>query len=136
MYTLDDPRRFARVLELTVPWAHSYADMRPGFTDRERRERYRQAAAGRLERLPGNPLWWAYRITVQKTGRQLDVDNVAKTIVDAFCTAQIARDGSSYLSLGLYPDDTFDFVRVLQVIGSRSTDGDRTTIEIFACVNE
>lgn len=83
-----------------------------------------------------NPLWWAYRITVQKTGRQLDVDNVAKTIVDAFCTAQIARDGSSYLGLGLYPDDTFDFVRVLQVIGSRSTDGDRTTIEIFACVNE
>ena len=121
---------------LAVPWAHSYADMRPGFTDRERREKYRQAAVGLPKRPPDNTLWWAYRIAVKKSGRQLDVDNVAKTIIDGFCLAQITWDGSLHQELGLYPDDTFDFVRVLQVVGGRSTDRDCTKIEIFACVNE
>lgn len=136
MYSFDDPSRFVKVLALTVPWAHSYADMRPGKTDRERRENFRNAALGKLQATPQNTLWWAFRITVHKAGRSLDVDNIAKTIVDAFCACQIVRDGSSLVQLGLYPDDTFDYVRVLQVIGNRSEVADSTCIEIFACVNE
>jgi hypothetical protein len=121
------------VLALDVPWAHSYADMSPGKTDRERRENYRNAAAGILQTIPANTLWWAFRITVQKAGRPLDVDNIAKTIIDSFCARQIARDGSSFSHLGLY---TFEHVRVLQVIGNRSTTADSTLIEVFACIGE
>lgn len=129
---LDDTARFAKVLALKVPWAHSYADMRPGRTDRERREAYRRAAIDHISLTPANTLWWAFRITVEKAGRPLDVDNVAKTIIDAFCTRQIAKDSSSFSRLGLYPDDTFDHVRILQVIGGRGECADSTFIELFA----
>lgn len=134
MFAFDDTDRFIKVLALDVPWAHSYADMRPGKTDRERRENYRNAACGKIHSTPA--LWWAFRITVRKAGRPLDVDNIAKTIIDSFCASQIARDGSAFTQLGLYPDDTFDHVRVLQVIGNRSDTADSTLIEIFACVRE
>jgi hypothetical protein len=133
IFTFDDTERFVKVLALEVPWAHSYADMQPGKTDRERRENYRNAALGKLGPIPENPVWWAFRIAVEKAGRALDVDNVAKTIIDAFCTWQITRDGSPHTELGLYPDDTFNHVRVLQVIGGRGP-ADFTKIEIFACV--
>lgn len=136
MFALDDSDKFIKVLALEVPWAHSYADMRPGKTDRERRENYRNAAIGVIQATPASVLWWAFRITVSKAGRPLDVDNIAKTIIDSFCASQIARDSSSFTHLGLYPDDTFDHVRVLQVIGSRSTTADSTRIEVFACVRE
>ena len=136
MYSFDDTNHFVKVLALEVPWAHSYADMRPGKTDRERRENFRNAASGKLSVIPPTTLWWAFRITVAKVGRPLDVDNVAKTIIDSFCAGQIGKDGSSFTELGLYPDDTFDHVRVLQVIGSRSDFKDATLIEIFACVGE
>jgi hypothetical protein len=36
-----------------------------------------------------------HRPTLGTAGRPLDVDNVAKTIIDAFCSWQIARDGSA-----------------------------------------
>ena len=136
MFVLDDKAKFVKVLALDVPWAHTYADMRPGKTDRERRENYRNAAVKVIQAVPSNVLWWAFRITVKKAGRPLDVDNVAKTIIDAFCSSQIARDKSSFSQLGLYADDTFDYVRVLQVIGNPNTVADSTYIEIFACVRE
>jgi hypothetical protein len=136
MFVLDDPTRFVKVLALEVPWAHSYADMSPGKTDRERRENYRNAAAGVIQAAPAGALWWAFRIAVRKAGRALDVDNIAKTIIDSFCAIQIARDRSSFTQLGLYPNDTFDHVRVLQVMGNRSTAADSTRIEVFACVRE
>ena len=136
MYALDDHARFAKVLVLDVPWAHSYADMRPGKTDRERRENYRAAAIGKLQSPPPNVLWWAFRITVHKSGRALDVDNVAKTIVDSFCARQISWDKSDYGDLALYPDDSFEYVRILQVIGVPSMIADSTRIEIFACVQD
>jgi hypothetical protein len=36
MFTLDDTDKFVKVLALEMPWAHSYADIQPGRTDRER----------------------------------------------------------------------------------------------------
>lgn len=136
MISLDDNSKFTKVLLIEVPWAHSYADMRPGKTDKERRERIRAAAANHLHAPEHQSLWWAFRIRVKKSGRPLDVDNVAKTIIDSFCIRQIAADISQYTQLGLYPDDTFDHVRVLQVMGNRSVDHDCTRIEIFACIND
>ena len=135
MVNLEDASRFTRVLNLTVPWAHSYADTRPGKTDLVRREHYRAAASGKFSRVPGTVLWWAFRISVVKAGRPLDVDNVAKTIIDSFSASQINRDGSLHTDLILYQDDTFNEVRVLQVVGEPSNNGqDSTTIEVFACI--
>ena len=136
-YDLDDTERFVKVLDLEVPWAHTYANTEPGKTDRERRDNYRAAAQGKVGAIPDSPLWWAFRIGVCKTGRALDVDNVAKTIIDAFCAWQISKDmreGSPPApGMGLYPNDTIADVRVLQVVGIPS-DTDNTHIEIFACM--
>jgi hypothetical protein len=132
MIQLDDPKCFVKVLDLEVQWAHSYADMRPGKTDRERRENFRTAAAGKIAQHLGVK-WWAFRIFVQKSGRLLDVDNVAKTIIDSFCICQIRDDVSPHLGVGLFEDDTFEFVRILQVVGRRASH-DLTRIEIFGCV--
>lgn len=136
MVTLDDTAQFAKVLALRVPWAHTYADMRSGKTDLERREAYRKAAIENISPTPTEALWWAFRITVEKAGRPLDVDNVAKTIIDAFCERQIERDNSPFSRLALYRDDTFDHVRILQVIGAPGTGADSTFIEVFARIRE
>ena len=80
-----------------------------------------------------DPLWWAFRINVEKANRLLDVDNVAKTVIDAFCIKQIEADRSSLTQVGLYADDTVEFVRVLQVAGAPGAE-DHTRIEIFACI--
>jgi hypothetical protein len=45
---------------------------------------------------PADSLWWAFRIGVQKAGRALDVDNVAKTTIDAFSSWQIVKDQSTH----------------------------------------
>lgn len=131
---LDDSERFVKVLDIEVPWARSWG----GRDDRGSRDSYRRSAADMLGEVPANPLWWAFRIGVHKSGRLLDVDNVAKTIIDAFCAKQIdndVRNGSPQPipGLGLYPDDTVEHVRVLQVVGEPGA-ADRTHIEIFACV--
>lgn len=136
MYSFDDPSKFVKVLALEVAWAHSYADMRPGKTDLERRENYRRAAAEVIRATPQTVHWWAFRIKVNKSGRPLDVDNVSKTIIDSFSASQIARDSSEHAKLALYPDDTFEHVRVLQVIGVPYTKESSTFVEVFACINE
>lgn len=135
MYSFDDPNKFSIVLDLTVPWAHTYANMSPGKTDLERRENYRKAAKDCFSSIPTIVHWWAFRISVLKSGRPLDVDNIAKTIIDSFSGSQLSRDKSQFIELALYPDDTFDYVRILQVIGERSDNSqDSTRIEIFACI--
>jgi Holliday junction resolvase RusA-like endonuclease len=94
---LDDTDRFVKVLDLKVDWAYGYADMTPGKTDREKREKYREAAAAKGITPVSNPLWWAFRITVEKSGhRRFDVDNSAKLIIDAFCRDRIKKDDSLY----------------------------------------
>lgn len=135
MASLDDSGSFLRVLDLEVPWAHAYASMTAGKTDIERRENYRRAALEKISLPTDKPFWWAFRISVTKAGRALDIDNVPKTIVDSFCARQIARDGSAFYQLGLYPDDNLEYVRYVQVQGRRSSEIDSTRIEIFACIN-
>ena len=129
---LDDTDRFVKVRELEVPWAYAYAYTLPGEPDKERREEYCNAACGKI-RPVSDPLWWAFRITVENSGRLLDVGNVAKLIIDAFCTKQITDDKSALTQVGLYDDDTLKHVRVLQVVGEPGP-ADRTKIEVFACI--
>lgn len=137
---LDDSSRFAAVLRFEVPWVWSYADMTPGRTDREKREKYREAAISAGITRPTIPaLWWAFRITFEKANRPrlLDADNVAKLIVDAFNGSKtIQKDNSPLLGqTTLYPDDTVEFVRIVRVAGAPGPE-DRTRVEVFACIEE
>lgn len=52
MHSIGDGPPFFLILDLEVPWAHTWADMRKGKTDLERREIYRKHALGRLEPVP------------------------------------------------------------------------------------
>jgi hypothetical protein len=132
MWNLDDTTHFIPVLSLTVPWARTYADIRPGHTDREHREELRKTAIPHLIPAPVNTLWWAVRIAVTKAGnRPFDIENVPKPIIDAFCAWQIARDRSTCLEAGLFRHDTLDHVRILQVSGQRGHTS-TTRIDIFA----
>ncbi|OBH94941.1 hypothetical protein A5678_04080 [Mycobacterium sp. E2733] len=130
---LDNTDRFSKVLDLKVRWTYSYADMRPGKTDREKREKYREAAAKKMTYPVPDALWWAFRISVEKAPRLLDLDNVAKLIVDAFCRNRIGKDNSAHRQVGLYDDDTLDYVRAIQMVGAPGA-ADRTRIEVFACI--
>ncbi|WP_116364504.1 hypothetical protein [Parahaliea mediterranea] len=128
---LDDQNQFIQVLDLCVPWAHTWADMRPGKTDLERRENFRKAALMVFQPTKTEVIdWWAFRIFVTKTGRQLDLDNITKPIVDSFCSRQIERDNSIHVELGLYPDDGLNHVRHIVLSGKPCTE-DSTRIEIF-----
>ena len=133
MWNLDDQTACARVLHFELPWAQTWADMREGHTDREKRERIRAIAAQALTSPLPVAKRWAIRIHVWKRGsRPFDIENVAKPIIDAFCLGQIQRDGSPHTRLGLYPDDRIDYVSMLQVAGERTDGADRTAVELFA----
>jgi len=115
--------------------AFTYADMRPGCTDRDKRNSIRMAAFDRFPETVPPAQWWAVRIFVEKSGRRpFDIENVPKLVIDAFCAKQIAKDGTTdkFGALGLYPDDTVDYVRLMQVFGERSINGDRMSVDIFA----
>ena len=122
-------------MKFELPWAWTYADMTPGRTDKEKREKIRDIAAKVMPAdRPSGDSTWEFRICVRKAGRRpFDIENVPKLIIDAFCARQIERDGSPHTSLGLYPDDTIDHVQILHVEGERVQGPDESTrIEIIA----
>jgi hypothetical protein len=64
----------------------------------------------------------------------IDVDNVPKIIVDAFCGAEISKDNSSHKSLKLYDRDTLENVCMVQVAGELVSGDPSTVVEIFRCL--
>jgi hypothetical protein len=131
MWNLDDEKVYTKIHSFMLQEAFTYADMRPGQTDKEKRERIRNEANKNFPANVSGVAWWAFRIYVRKSGnRPFDIENVPKLIVDAFCKKQIVQDRSVYEGVGLYNDDTIDYVRVVQVGGERSND-DSTIVEIF-----
>jgi hypothetical protein len=132
MWDLDDENEFLKIHSFNLKEAFTYADMRPVQTDKEKRERIRLAANHNFPINIPKVEWWAFRILVEKQGRRkFDIENVPKLIIDAFCRKQISLDGSAHKEMGLYEDDTIDFVRIIQIGGERSTIEDATMIEIF-----
>lgn len=138
MWNLDDEAKYVKLHSFVLSEAFTYADTRKGQTDRDKRDRIRtQAAKGFPQKIPPNINCWAFRIFVKKSGkRSFDIENVPKLIVDAFCKKQIKDDGSQYTKLGLFDDDTIDYVGVIEVGGLRSKDENTTKVEIFGRKNE
>ena len=134
-WNLDDKNRYILVYSFEFSKAFTYADMREGFRDKDKREYIRSEAVKRFPDDIPSIKWWAFRIFVRKTNsRPFDIENVPKLIIDSFCKQQIDRDKSKYKELGLYKDDTIDYVKVLMVGGSRSKK-DFTKVEIFGALN-
>jgi hypothetical protein len=135
MWNLDDQSLYLKVLDLWLPWATTYANTSPGKKDVDKREKIREQAAPHMSKIPDGVDQWAFRISVSRSRQgPFDIENVPKPIVDAFCAKQIKADGSRYTALGLYPDDTLDYVVVLEVAGIRGVLGSKATthVEIFA----
>ena len=131
-WDLDNTLAYSLVAKFEYDAAFTYADMRPGSTDKEKRELIRRFASLSFPAEVPQAKWWAFRIIVQKGGtRAFDIENVPKLIIDSFCRKQIVRDGSAYLKLGLFPDDTIDFVRMMQVAGTRIVDQEKTTVAVY-----
>jgi hypothetical protein len=130
MWNLDDQSQYEKVPELQLPWATTYADTREGFKDKQKREKIREQASGKLARKPHGAKKWAFRILVSKSGRRaFDIENVGKLIIDAFCERQIQRDGSNYTDVSLYPDDSLDHVTLFRSLHlSRNSPSRRSRI--------
>ena len=98
MWDLDDTASYAKVASFDFPWASTYADMRPGHTDKEKRERVRAIAANQLPSSIPHAKWWAFRIFVRKAGgRPFDIENTLKVFIDSFSARQIRSDASQYI---------------------------------------
>ena len=134
-WNLDNTLAYSLVTKFEYDAAFTYADMRPGSTDKEKREVIRGFASLSFPAEIPQAKWWAFRIIDQKGGtRAFDIENVPKLIIDSFCKKQIAKDGSAYLKLGLFPDDTIDFVRMMQVAGTRIAHQEKTIVGVYGFV--
>jgi len=132
-WDLDDKSKYTLVLSIELPFAETWADIRPGKRDVDKRERLRALAEIQLAKSQSGQFeQWAIRVTVRKkqSRRAFDIENVTKPIIDAFCEKQIAKDNSVHSFAGLYPDDSIDHLVMLQVSGDRGAD-DRTIVEVF-----
>jgi hypothetical protein len=126
MWNLDNNSLYAKFIEILVTSAVTW-----GADDRNKREAIRKTAAERFPSPPPPAGPWAFRITARKRST-FDIDNIPKLVVDAFCGSQIAKDGSEFHQLILYPEDTVEHVGMVQVRGERCFDRDSTLIEIFS----
>ena len=66
----------------------------------------------------------------------MDIENVPKLFIDAFCVKQIEKDEKDkpkpqYGHLGLYQDDTLDDVKALEIVGERTKEDDTTQVQIL-----
>ena len=134
-WNLDNTAAYSLVTKFEYDAAFTYADMRPGNTDKEKRELIRGFASLSFPTEVPQAKWFAFRIIVQKGGtRAFDIENVPKLIIDSFCKKQIEKDCSAYLKVGLFPDDTIDFVRLMQVAGTRIADQSKTIVSVYGFV--
>lgn len=127
--------RFEIICRFSYPKAFTYADTRPGNEDRTKREFIREQAIDSFPVKLQAYSFFAFRISIRKTGnRPFDLDNCPKLIIDSFCKKQVEKDKSRFQTIGLYDDDTIDYVNRIELIGERIKNGiesDYTEVEIW-----
>jgi len=104
-----------------------------GADDRNSREVIRRSALENFPQNTPNYEWYGFYIKVRRNrfARPLDIENVPKLIVDAFSRNQIEKDQSNYAQVGIYDDDSLEYVRALQVEGEFTEDENSTEIWIY-----
>jgi len=128
MSNLDDAERFTLIHHFRIPAIYTWGDR-----DIDKREEIRRIA---LKNFPARPFdyeYYGFRIKVKKKkfGRDFDLENVPKLIIDAFSGWQIDRDRSAYRQVEIYKDDTMRWVRAVQIEGGFTNDKDNTEVWIF-----
>lgn len=128
IWDFDDIGKFRLVHHFNIPAIYTW-----GGNDRDRREDIRRYANVDFPHSSLNYEWYGFRIIVKRTllGRDSDLDNVPKLIIDAFSGWQIDRDRSDYPQVELYKDDTVKWVRAIQVQSDFTHEQDRTEVWIF-----
>ncbi len=128
MWNLDDISKYKKVYEFELTEIYTWGSE----NDKQRREDIRAQVADDPKfprNMPDHTLW-AFRIFV-RTGKKLDVGNIPKLILDAFCKKQIITyDNSDYPNVGLYPDDNINYVRLIEV-GGEPAEKTEAKVEIF-----
>jgi len=128
MWNFDDPKEFVLIHHFHISAIHTWGDK-----DKDKREKIRRSALRNFPRGPFDYEWYGFRIKVKRgvLGRDLDIENVPKLIIDTFSGEQIDRDNSIYNQMRIYPDDTLKYVRAIQVEGDFTYDEDNTEVWVF-----
>ncbi len=133
MFNFHDATTFRLIRSFEIPAVYTWGD-----GDRDKRELIREAATEGFMKLTVNYSWCGFSITIERSkgGRDLDLENVPKLIVDSFSGWQINRDGSKYRELELYPEDTLRYVRAIYLNGKFIDGKDRTIVRIYGNIKE
>ena len=128
MCNFDDAKQFILIHHFNIPAIYTFGDK-----DRDKRENIRRNALKNFQKKPYRCKWYGFRIKVERSmfKRPLDIENIPKLIIDAFSSEQIDRDKSRYPRMKLYPDDTLEHIRVIQIEGKFSDNKDNTEVWIF-----
>ena len=104
-----------------------------GNQDRKKREEIKRIALENFHRGSFDYEWYGFRIKVRrnKFGRDLDLDNVPKLIIDAFSGKQIDLDRSAYRKMKIYRNDTLRWIRSIQIEGKFTNGKDKTEVWIY-----
>lgn len=105
-----------------------------GNNDKDKREFIRQSALEGFPKQSQKYEWYAFNIKVNRNRfikQQLDIENVPKLIIDAFSRNLISKDKSAYSQVGIYDDDSLEYVRVLYVEGELTNSEDSTEVWVY-----
>lgn len=133
MFNFHDATTFRLIHSFEIPAVYTWGD-----GDRDKRETIRKIAREGFRKPILHYSWCGFSITIERSkgGRNLDLENVPKLIVDSFSGWQINRDGSKYRELELYPEDTLRYVRSIYLNGKFVDDEDRTIVHIYGKIKE
>lgn len=133
MWDFDSQKEFVLIHNFEIPAIYTWGDK-----DKDKRESIRRSAIRNFVRKRKSDFqWYGFRIKIKRNaaGRELDIENVPKLILDAFSSKQIDQDNSTYKDipgLRLYPDDTLQYIRAIQIEGEfTKEEGDITQVWIF-----
>ena len=133
MFDFRDQTQFRLLHSFEMQTIYTWGDRDP-----DKRELIREAAKEGFKKPTFNYSWCGFSILIERSkgGRDLDLENVPKLIVDAFSGWQINRDRSKYRELKLYPEDTLRYVRAIYLNGKFVDDEDRTIVRIYGNIKE
>jgi len=124
-----------KIGEFTLPFCTTYSGTKTKDGKKKDvviREQIREYAINHISR-PSPTLGKTFHFVLcgLKNGkRSIDVENMSKLVIDAFCIKQIIADNSKYTEAGLYPDDNINFVTSNFGIAFPS-DKDEMAVKIF-----
>jgi len=123
---------FRLIHSFEIPAVYTWGD-----GDRDKRETIRKIAREGFRKPTFIYTWCGFSIVVERNvhGRDLDIENIPKLIIDSFSGWQLRRDRSNYKELELYPEDTLRYVKAINVGGIFVEHEDNTFVNIYGKIN-